>query len=458
MSEASTLPRGHHLEGAGAAWAGAECGAPRGRGSKRGHGSWGSGASNAGSCTGLAVRRKGRQQLRPNGERRASSQSGCRGLARNREGRGGRRRRFGHRGQDRTGSGPHGVAQLRARLPQAREARATRPRLLLARHFLPPRRWWVGRGDRAGEAAGEWEAWRTVRKLDDPPHLYPECRNSPPSSVPSTQRPLKDRKTRCMHDPLSPYLSRKQVLRPWQRRNKNPTRKPPETKPPTPNKGKNGGAPEPTKNNVLPGHGLTLRAAAVSATPTAGAAQQDTLQECVLGRALLSQARLCERVAAERGPEDNQALLVGWQGQVAHPAGVFAGPEGVDARWPHAAGVPSASLPQVNLDAGMRLQTRRCLSRPSKACKSRPALTADHGAAHVVEQGEGGEQGDPLMPGLFALTQHPALQATQAMLLPGEVLFAFLGDICILSRPGRAHAIFDILHAKEPAKTDEASP
>ena len=41
---------------------------------------------------------------------------------------------------------------------------------------------------------------------------------------------------------------------------------------------------------------------------------RDTLQECVLGRALLSQEHLCERVAVERGPEDNQALLVGWQG------------------------------------------------------------------------------------------------------------------------------------------------
>ena len=53
----------------------------------------------------------------------------------------------------------------------------------------------------------------------------------------------------------------------------------------------------------------------------------------------------------------------------------------------------------------------------------------DNGAAHVVEQGEGGEQGDPL-------------------LLLGEVLFAFLNDIYILSRPGRARPIFDILQAR----------
>ena len=64
----------------------------------------------------------------------------------------------------------------------------------------------------------------------------------------------------------------------------------------------------------------------------------------------------------------------------------------------------------------------------------------DNGAAHVVEQGEGGEQGDPLMPGLFALAQHPALQATQAMLLPGEVLFAFFDDIYPLAaRPCACH-------------------
>eukprot|EP00973_Karenia_brevis_P086768 12032163-Karenia_brevis.AAC.1 len=31
------------------------------------------------------------------------------------------------------------------------------------------------------------------------------------------------------------------------------------------------------------------------------------------------------------------------------------------------------------------------------------------GEAHLVQQAEGGEQGDPMMPALFSLGQHPAL-------------------------------------------------
>ena len=48
------------------------------------------------------------------------------------------------------------------------------------------------------------------------------------------------------------------------------------------------------------------------------------------------------------------------------------------------------------------------------------------GATQIIQQGEGGEQGDPLMPMLFALGQHPALPAAQARLQdnePGVCLF-----------------------------------
>ena len=38
-----------------------------------------------------------------------------------------------------------------------------------------------------------------------------------------------------------------------------------------------------------------------------------------------------------------------------------------------------------------------------------------------MPQGEGGEQGDPLMPILFALGQHGALEATQASLGRGDI-------------------------------------
>ena len=67
------------------------------------------------------------------------------------------------------------------------------------------------------------------------------------------------------------------------------------------------------------------------------------------------------------------------------------------------------------------------------------------GNVHSVVQGEGGEQGDPLMPALFALAQHPALEAVQASLQPQEALFAFLDDIYVVSRPEPTHPIFERL-------------
>ena len=48
----------------------------------------------------------------------------------------------------------------------------------------------------------------------------------------------------------------------------------------------------------------------------------------------------------------------------------------------------------------------QCYSQPSQY------LWSDHcGVFHVVHQGEGGEQGDPLMPMLYALGQHGALES-----------------------------------------------
>ena len=40
----------------------------------------------------------------------------------------------------------------------------------------------------------------------------------------------------------------------------------------------------------------------------------------------------------------------------------------------------------------------------------------DEGVVHNIEQGEGGEQGDPMMPLLFAHGQHAALTAIQGSL------------------------------------------
>ena len=53
-----------------------------------------------------------------------------------------------------------------------------------------------------------------------------------------------------------------------------------------------------------------------------------------------------------------------------------------------------------------------------------------------VQQGEGGEQGDPIIPMLFALGQHSALVAISERLQ--ELLFAFHDDLHIKSSPNRA--------------------
>ena len=67
------------------------------------------------------------------------------------------------------------------------------------------------------------------------------------------------------------------------------------------------------------------------------------------------------------------------------------------------------------------------------------------GEAHTITQAEGGEQGDPLMPALFALGQRSALQAVQEQLRPGEHLFVFLDDIYTLVQPARVRPVYDLL-------------
>ena len=66
----------------------------------------------------------------------------------------------------------------------------------------------------------------------------------------------------------------------------------------------------------------------------------------------------------------------------------------------------------------------------------------DHGVVHNIHQAEGGEQGDALMPLLFALGQHAALVAVQSQLIAGEKLMAFLDDIYVVTRPERIGAVY----------------
>ena len=67
------------------------------------------------------------------------------------------------------------------------------------------------------------------------------------------------------------------------------------------------------------------------------------------------------------------------------------------------------------------------------------------GLVHDIDQGEGGEQGDPMMPLLFSLGQHPALCAVQRQLQRDELIFAFLDDIYVKTSPARVSQMYVIL-------------
>ena len=66
----------------------------------------------------------------------------------------------------------------------------------------------------------------------------------------------------------------------------------------------------------------------------------------------------------------------------------------------------------------------------------------EEGTTHVIEQGEGGEQGDPMMPLLFALGQHVALRAVQSRLNATESLFAFHDDVHVATTPDRVGEVY----------------
>ena len=57
----------------------------------------------------------------------------------------------------------------------------------------------------------------------------------------------------------------------------------------------------------------------------------------------------------------------------------------------------------------------------------------DQGRSHNIVQGDGGEQGDALMPALFCLALHPALERMRATLPPQCHILAYLDDIYIVS-------------------------
>ena len=74
---------------------------------------------------------------------------------------------------------------------------------------------------------------------------------------------------------------------------------------------------------------------------------------------------------------------------------------------------------------------------------SRFVWTDDKGEQHVIEQAEGGEQGCPLMPALYALAQHDALVRASENLLPSERILSFLDDLYVVTCRARAYEAFD---------------
>ena len=65
----------------------------------------------------------------------------------------------------------------------------------------------------------------------------------------------------------------------------------------------------------------------------------------------------------------------------------------------------------------------------------------EEGVVHEIPQGEGGEQGDPLMSALFALGQHQALEAIQESLQSSETLMAFLDDVYVTTPSERTATV-----------------
>lgn len=69
----------------------------------------------------------------------------------------------------------------------------------------------------------------------------------------------------------------------------------------------------------------------------------------------------------------------------------------------------------------------------------------DTGKEQVITQGEGGEQGDALMPALYALGQHEALKSAAQQLHPDDQIMAYLDDVYLLTNKDRAAEAYRIV-------------
>ena len=69
----------------------------------------------------------------------------------------------------------------------------------------------------------------------------------------------------------------------------------------------------------------------------------------------------------------------------------------------------------------------------------------DEGVTHEIRQGEGGEQGDAMMPLLYALGQHQGLRSVQFQLRRSQGLLACHDDIYVVTSPERTCEVHAIL-------------
>ena len=83
--------------------------------------------------------------------------------------------------------------------------------------------------------------------------------------------------------------------------------------------------------------------------------------------------------------------------------------------------------------------------RMSYAQPSQYSWVDEEGRHRIINQAEGGEQGDPLMPLLFSIGIQQALEEVAAAMVPGEQLSAFLDDIYLLCQLARVKLLFKLL-------------
>ena len=67
----------------------------------------------------------------------------------------------------------------------------------------------------------------------------------------------------------------------------------------------------------------------------------------------------------------------------------------------------------------------------------------DQGVAHEVTQGDGGEQGDALMPAFFCLAMRRALQEIQGILPSDAYVFAYLDDVYVICSRADVHGCYE---------------